>query len=546
LKPLFKKPIRSVYQVDATFDALGTLPIPGENPAGTDAKYEPEYGAVLTEIEKLSFSGQGAVVSWPTVEEQTAVILKNKSKDLQIAAYLGVALWHNRGLDGMLAGVRVLAGLLREFWQTAYPPVTRMRGRVNALDWWHERSSAFLHEPATRDASLDADLQKKLLEALADLDGLVGTLLPAAMPLHDLISAVRGLPVGSSGPAPDSEQSEPEPPSPPDPPAEPAATPPADAPSSPSHASQAEPARQAPAPIAADADDPAVLRRRFVEAGQAYLAGARRDNPADPTPWRLLRLILWGGILAVPQAEDNRTQLPTPDMTSITAERRALHAGNALEMAFAAEEVFAVAPFCLDAQFVAYKALTLLGERYAKAAEAIEDESARFTARLPGVEKLRFADGAPFAEPETVTWLRNAALSRAQKPGGGVPASTVAKEEDARWAEARELMAQNKLADALNLFDAAKTDSPSANLRLRVRQLRILCDAGESAAAMALAEALMLETTRKDLDNWDPQLALSALIAVRGALNLFDAQNTHRLCDVNARIARIKPSATLG
>lgn len=71
---------------EISFAALGSCPVPGETPAGDDARYEPEYAAVLEEIEKLSFSVQGAPVSWPAVEKNAVLILSEKSKDLQIAS----------------------------------------------------------------------------------------------------------------------------------------------------------------------------------------------------------------------------------------------------------------------------------------------------------------------------------------------------------------------------------------------------------------------------------------------------------------------------
>ncbi len=52
---------------EISFETLGSCPVPGATPGGDDARYEPEYAAVLEEIEKLSFSGQGAAVSWDAV-----------------------------------------------------------------------------------------------------------------------------------------------------------------------------------------------------------------------------------------------------------------------------------------------------------------------------------------------------------------------------------------------------------------------------------------------------------------------------------------------
>ncbi|MDR3176371.1 MAG: type VI secretion system protein TssA [Desulfovibrio sp.] len=510
---------------ETSFETLGTTPVPGETPAGEDARYEPEYAAVLEEIEKLSFSGQGAAVSWPAIEKNAALILSEKSKDLQIASYLGVALWQNRGLEGLSDGVRVLAGFLETFWETGWPSLKRLRARVNAIDWWHERTSGFLQDAAGRMLPITGELQKNLLDQLARLDDLVSSLMPDASSLRDLTAAVRRLSVvreAHDGQPLAQETATRETP------AGDAAPPPA--------------SRQPPAPPAvAESDDPAVLRRHFVAAGLAYLAAARRDEPGNASLWQLSRLIIWGGITSLPVAsEDGQTLLTAPDMDALAQTRRKLSTGNALEAAFEAEDFFATAPFCLDAQEIAHSALASLGPQFVDAASRVAEESVRFLSRLPGLDKLSFVDGTPFASPETIVRLREAAsgASRGSSPHtvGGEPFETA-------LASARDLMAQNRLSDALAALDAAKTESPAANLRLRAHQLRLLQEGGRDEAARALAEALLQEVSARDLDNWDPQLALEALIAVQHTLFPDKSRYEQELRDVRRRIARLSPAA---
>ncbi|MDR2054947.1 MAG: type VI secretion system ImpA family N-terminal domain-containing protein, partial [Desulfovibrio sp.] len=270
--------------MDATFVDLCMHPITGEKPAGEDARYAPEYAGVLAEIEKLSFSGQGDTPSWPVVEKLGISILTAKSKDILIASYLAVALWHNKGLEGMLAGIRLLSGLLDAFWETAWPSLKRMRARVNAFDWWHERTHAFIQEQAAENVIIAAEMQQDLLDALAALNARVSSLLPDAAPMQDLIVGVRRLSAQSP-----QEQHSPE----------------AAPPSGQNRISAARPAPpHSPTPDKAASDDPSVLRRRFTAAAQSYLAVARRAGPTDANLWRLNRLILWGGINAPPEAEN--------------------------------------------------------------------------------------------------------------------------------------------------------------------------------------------------------------------------------------------------
>jgi type VI secretion system protein VasJ len=500
----------------ADFAALGERPVPGGSPAGEDARYAPEYAAVLAEIEKLSFSGQGDTASWPLIEEQAAAVLSNTSKDITMAAYLAVALCHNRGFAGMLAGVRLLSGLLTRFWETAWPPPKRMRGRINALDWWHERVLAFVREQAANAVPLSAELRKSLPQALAALEATASSRMPEAASLQNVIEAVRNLPAPGSASA---ERRTP------------------DAQSAPEPGAPAEPEENA------TADDAVALRRRFVAAAQAYLAAARRAEPADARLWRLSRLVLWSAVTALPPAENKQTLLPAPDMEVLARARQKLEAGNALEAAFIAEDFFATAPFCLDAQAFIGKALSGLGPRFAEAAQAVQEECARFAADLPGLETLRFSDDSPFASPQTAAWLQETARAAHADEKPAVPEASRASAPVRRLEEARELLAQNRLPQALDLLDAAKTDSPSENLRFRTAQLRLLCEAGKGDAALALAEALLAETADRDLDNWDPGLALEVLTVARSALILFG--DTQHRPGATRRIARLRPSAAL-
>jgi type VI secretion system protein VasJ len=522
---------------DISFETLGSLPVPGETPAGDDARYESEYAAVLEEIEKLSFSGQGTVISWQSVEKNAVAVLSEKSKDLQIAAYLGVALWQNRGLEGALDGMRVLAGFLETFWETGWPALKRMRGRVNAIDWWHERTYGFLQDAAGKIPPLPVEQRENLLGEIVRLDKLVSSLMPDASPLRDLAAAVRRLPVVQEERPVD------------------------EAPLPPATAAQETPEEKAPpAPLSGqiqapasvpETDDPTILRRHFVAAGQAYIASARRAEPGNPSLWQLSRLIIWGGITALPASESasekGQTLLPAPDMDVLARARQKLQAGSALDAAFEAEDFFATAPFCLDAQETVHAALAALGPQFAEAARRVMEESARFFSRLPGVEKLSFTDGTPFASPRTAAWLREAAADAAgsgeNSPAGDDPCETA-------FAAARDMMGLNKmglnkLEAALDILDAAKTTSPAANLRLRAYQTRLLLENGKTIAAQALAEAVLQETITRDLDNWDPSLALEVLVAARDAFVLAESRYDAELREVRRRIARLRPSAVL-
>ncbi|MDR2604196.1 MAG: type VI secretion system protein TssA [Desulfovibrio sp.] len=536
----------------SSYATLGLRPIPGDNPAGKDARYEPEYAAVLEQIEKLSFAGPGQAVSWPAVEKNAAIVLTDQSKDLQIAAYLGVALWQNNGPEGMLVGIRILADLLATYWETAWPALKRMRGRVNAVNWWHERSSAFLKDRAAQSGFVSDELVKKLTDELGRLDGLIASLMPDALSLRDLTNAARQLSSPQTQASPD--------------PAPAPAQPAEQVPAPDAATGQAATASTAASPgtAAAPSGDPAHLRRNFVAAALAYLPAARRKQPSDASLWQLSRLVVWGAVTAIPESDDGRTQLPAPDMDALAQARLQLQAGNALEAALAAETFFSTAPFCLDAQEVVYSALATLGPQFAAVAQSVLDAAVAFITRFPGVEQLSFSDGTPFAAPQTLDRLRTTVAARKSPNADNAPTSTGGDCANL-YTAAKALPAQNKLTEAVASLDAAKGQSPAVNLRLTVRQVRLLCEAGKAEAAGILAEAVLRETTGRDLESWDPEAALDALLAVRDAFSMnmggkhsalgrlvkgsdasaSETQYAETLRDVRCRIARLRPASTL-
>ena len=53
---------------------------------------------------------------------------------------MAVALIHTDGAQGFLDGVKLLRGICENFWDDAFPPKAKLRRRLNAYEWWHERA----------------------------------------------------------------------------------------------------------------------------------------------------------------------------------------------------------------------------------------------------------------------------------------------------------------------------------------------------------------------------------------------------------------------
>ena len=123
---------------------LGTEPISPSTPAGESVQYDPQFDQISNEIAKTQ-SLTGAVVDWDTVVQLSTALLRSRSKDMRVAAYLTAGLLQKNGYEGLLNGLQMCSGLIREFWETAFPEkLTRMRGRVGALQWLADRFAVVL------------------------------------------------------------------------------------------------------------------------------------------------------------------------------------------------------------------------------------------------------------------------------------------------------------------------------------------------------------------------------------------------------------------
>src|SRR5262245_40730133 len=82
-------------------------PIPGPNPAGDNATYDPRYEDVKREVAKLD-SPTGGAPDWASVAKIGGDLLRTVSKDYLIAAYVAWAWFETGGLSGLASGVALM------------------------------------------------------------------------------------------------------------------------------------------------------------------------------------------------------------------------------------------------------------------------------------------------------------------------------------------------------------------------------------------------------------------------------------------------------
>lgn len=512
--------------------ALAASPVSESQPAGADAKYEPEYEALTAEIGKLSSVSQSSPVSWQAVADNGAAILAQKSKDISVAAYMAVALIHTNGAQGFLDGVNLLRGLCENFWDEAFPPKAKMRRRLNAYEWWHERALEQLRKEGQQ--PIPAALSAEMTEAVGELDSLIGGLMEDAQPLRDIKEAIRTIPL-----LPEEKPKEPEPPAAPTP------EPPREKPKpQPEAQPQAAPAAPSPAPTTqpAQAGDAAAALPVFVDAARNYAFALRSEDPANYLAWQLPRVALWGKIAALPPDDGTgQTMVPPPDMDRVEAAERLLAGKNWLKAATAADDLFQSYPLCIDLQRIADEALANLGAAFAEARARLRAETAAFVRRLPGLTALSYDGGVPFVSSATRAWLDEIAHGG---ESGGAAGGGRADRIDEVIAEARETLAAGDAAGALRKLEEAHGASAAGNVRLRAEELHMLCSQREAKTAAALARALAREIEQSGLAKLEPDIAVEAMTAACRALDLAgDIEGAEALRE---KTAAIKPSAVLG
>jgi type VI secretion system protein ImpA len=119
--------------------------IPGDSPAGTDLRYDPVYEEIKearrAEDPLAVGGGELKQSDWEKVADICTETLGTKTKDLQIAAWLTEALIHTQGFGGLVTGLRILTGLLENYWDTLYPAIEEgdLEYRVGPLEFMNEK-----------------------------------------------------------------------------------------------------------------------------------------------------------------------------------------------------------------------------------------------------------------------------------------------------------------------------------------------------------------------------------------------------------------------
>ncbi|MHB8111399.1 MAG: type VI secretion system protein TssA [Syntrophorhabdaceae bacterium] len=474
---------------------LGAKPIPGSEGAGSDIRSTDIFEKLSGEIDKMSSPSASGALDWTKVLDVSAQILDGISKDLLVASYFSLALLKIEGLTGLAIGVHVWRDMLSSYWDSLFPARTRMRGRRNAIDWWVEKLSGEIRElPAVK-------WEQNAIDSLyADLNAIDAFLrdnmddAPAVGPLMSIIGSVL---------APVEEK-------------RPIASEPASISVQPVPSANKPAVSSAGAPLPArniepvpGGDDPDVLIKHGIETLRAASASLMANNALTSLYFRLNRAVAWITVSALPPNHGGRTLLEAPDEEVRDLLKMMRDSGNWKNLLAACESRISQHLFWLDLSRYVAEALDQLGQK--TQAREVAGMTAFYVDRLPGIEKLTFTDGTPFADQITRKWLADA---RRDSSGDPLPASgdAIATRIETDMAAAKTLVAEGNVPGAAGQLREAITRASSVRERFmrQVHFCRFLIENNQNKLSGSYLTELvgLIDTYR--LGDWEPSLAAEA------------------------------------
>jgi type VI secretion system protein VasJ len=224
-----------------------------------------------------------------------------------------------------------------------------------------------------------------------------------------------------------------------------------------------------------------------------------------------------------------------------------------LPLLTSAEDLTGTYLFWFDLHRMVALAMDRLGVQFVAARETMGREVVSFVARNPTLPTLTFADGSPFADAATETWLAEETKKWAGSSGGSAAPSAASAEDEElaqRFEEARELVVGGKVAEGLSLAVQLASRGADARTRFRARLsvAKLAISGGKPEVARPILEGLLAEADRHQLEVWEPELCgtlLSALYLCRKATSKPGPEEDSVWSAIFARLCRLDPAAAL-
>ncbi|CAN0625830.1 type VI secretion system protein VasJ [Burkholderia multivorans] len=492
-------------------------PLAGDGGVGRDPGYEDAFFEVREETQKLSGIDDGLIV------RSCEQLLKETGKDLRLAGYYAFARLRQDGPAGFADGLELAAALVDRFGEAVLP--ARAEARRGALEMLATARMIDLLE--RRGDFVPADLER----ALAALDALVartGTWPETARP--NLLSLV----------------------------------------------SRFERAGDAARAVEPDTAMPASLSVASVPAASIASTRDLLDQARTMAVWlrdqengylasvRVVRSVRWDMLHEVPPSDAAfRTRLAPPRGELRQQMKRLVLQKQWHELLERVEGAFmeGVNHLWFDLQYFQHVALDHVGAPYNAWRELLRADFALFLERLPGIERLAFDDGTPFAADATLEWIARHAVVRDLEAGEAVAPLPVSadSEGDAAgdWpeieAQARDLAGRDGVEAAFAWLEALPGLKTERHRYLqRLVMARLADHAGRPDAALALLAELDVCSRSLPLTRWEPALVFEVkqqlIRALKAMSNRKDADKpalARRIGELHAELTVLDPARAL-
>ncbi|MBC8440596.1 MAG: type VI secretion system protein TssA [Deltaproteobacteria bacterium] len=504
---------------------LGNTPISEDAPAGKDVKYEPSFESLSQEIAKLSSPSVSSGINWDTVINLSVQILEKESKHLQVVSYLNYGLMKTQGLEGLCQGIHVLKELLKNYWETMFPPKKRMKGRRGIIAWWSEKTIEFISsvdpviwEKEKRDILIDDMnfIDKFLGESMEDAP----LLIPMIKRIKETISEKAIEAAGENAPEPGTGTSKGQP-----------AT----------KKMIAEPL------LDSDTDASAMVGQGLSILGKS-ISGLKKKNKYQPLPYRLSRIAAWATLDKLPVATGGKTMIPPPDDQIISSITGLYDSGNWEALTDSCEGRVRQFLFWLDLS--RYVAESMEQMNHPEVALVIEAETALFVQTLKGIEKLSFSDGTPFADSATLEWIKQLKSKDAGKTDSSDAGGTGGINQiiSQQMIAAQQLIKEKQLDKALLLFQEhlLKAKSERERFLWKTGLCQLLINSKQLKIAASYIDDILENINKFNLETWEPENAIKALSLVLTGLRLQKKGQHEQLIEtIIKRISMLDPVKAL-
>ncbi len=379
-------------------------PIPGGSPAGNDASGEEEYFKLNMEIPKT-------VPDYKKCIEFSEIILKEKSKDIKVAAWLSFALFRTEKIKGLKDGLNIIYQLLKKYENDLFPANPLHRSK--AIQFINTSRFFKLVEKEDINRSNAADIieaEKILIQIVSECQKLFPDSIPVLKSLKEIIEGhaekAKSLVAPPKNEEPVKEEKS-------DSKIE--VTPSGKIEETQKPQQTAAPTTSSLKEIKLTNEKDAIAQFRqtltfLFESQQPSADGIKKEKiPENHFVFGLARQLQWSKIIRPPDA-DKVTQIEAPNQVIRGKMKEWFTSSNwdtlipRIEISFLkANSEF---PYWLDAQRYVTKALEQKGGIYIQASEDIKIHLAKLLQRIPDLLQLIFKDKqTPFADDETIKWI---------------------------------------------------------------------------------------------------------------------------------------------